>query len=514
MSKINSKIRKIAIVGGGTAGWLAANHMGLEAAKREGLSITVIESPEVPTIGVGEGTVPLIKISLERFGISEAELLLRCEATFKTGIKFINWMERKESKKNNFFYHSFDTPYISGLDPTNYWLSSKICDFSELDKSYLVSENNRSPKLRESPPYKGVVNYAYHFDARKFSDLLSENAIRRFGVIHKKKTITSASLDESGFISSLNYEGGESEDFDFVIDCSGFSSLLIGKLFDVPFVDKCDQILADKALALQVKSDSEDEIFPYTKATAHKAGWIWDIPLATRRGTGFVYSSAHMSEQEAMAEFAGYHGEKFIEGNVRSIPMKAGYRKKFWVKNCAALGLAQGFIEPLEATSIVITDKCAELIASLFPDCRDDIEGRAKQLNLRVEQIWERVIDFVQLHYAISDRRDSRFWCDCTDGVKVSDVLRDRLSLWESFIPNASDFTTGVDFFNRESFLFVVYGMEFPTKPIKSSKDFEMHIENKIKEHFLSSQALSNSLIGQRRWLKEFYNYAKSSGRL
>lgn len=505
------KIKRIAIVGGGTAGWLAANHMGLELSKRAGFSITVIESKDIPIIGVGEGTVSLIRKSLEDFGISEADLLLRCDTTFKLGIKFIDWVLPKEGRKDNFFYHPFDMPYPAGLDATDYWLEHKPCAFSEFTNSYNLAEKNLCPKLRNSPPYRGVANYAYHFDAKKFAELLADNAKSRFGISYKQKTITSARIDEQGFISALNYADGETEEFDFYIDCSGFSALLIGTTLGVKFVDKSAQIVADQALALQVPTDPHADIFPYTKATAHKAGWIWDIPLTTRRGTGFVYSSAHMSEQEAVAEFARYHGADFREANVRKIPMKAGYREKFWQKNCVALGLAQGFVEPLEATSIVITDRCAAIIAKLLPDYQENIEARAQQVNRRVEQIWEKVIDFIQLHYFISDRRDSEFWRDCTEAKKISDALSERLSLWKHSTPTHYDFAAEIEFFQKESFLSVLYGMDYPTRALESADEYKDFVKSKIDEHFQSAEALVNSLMSQRQWFDEFYTYAATA---
>lgn len=505
------KIKKIAIVGGGTAGWLAANHLGLELSTRAGFSITLIESKDIPIIGVGEGTVAVIRKSLESFGINEADLLLRCDTTFKTGIKFIDWVLPKPERKNNFFYHPFDAPYPSGLDATDYWLSNKTCAFSELANSYLVAEKNLCPKLRNSPAYKGVINYAYHFDARKFAELLADNAKRRFGITCKQKTITAASRDEKGFIGSLHYDDGETESFDFYVDCSGFHSFLIGKTFGVNFIDKGDQILADQALALQVATSPTDDIFPYTKATAHSAGWIWDIPLTTRRGTGFLYSSSHMTEQEAVAEFSRYHGSSFRESDLRKIPMKAGYREKFWVNNCVALGLAQGFVEPLEATSIVITDYCASLIAKLLPENTEDIDVRARQINRRVEHIWERVIDFIQLHYLISDRRDSNFWRDCTLTTKISDLLGERLALWKKFPPSYYDFAADIEFFQRESFLSVLYGMDYPTMAIEGAPDYEQFVNGKIDEHFKSAMSMTESLTPQRQWFNEFYRYAASA---
>jgi|SRR5690554_1086961 len=511
---VDMKIKNIAIVGGGTAGWLAANHLGLELSKRAGFNITVIESKDIPIIGVGEGTVAVIRKSLERLGINEAELLLRCDATFKMGIKYIDWMSPKEGGNDNFFYHPFDAPYPSGLDATDFWLANKPCGFSELAKTYIAAEKNLCPKLRNSPPYKGAINYAYHFDAKKFTELLADHAKRRFGIFHKQKTISSATLDEEGFISALHYDDGETEEFDFFIDCSGFNALLIGKTLGVPFVDKNDQVIADKVLALQVATNPEDEIFPYTKATAHTAGWIWDIPLTTRRGTGFVYSSSHMSEQEAVTAFSRYHGDNFCEDNVRKISMRAGYREKFWSKNCISLGLAQGFVEPLESTSIVITDYCASLIAKLLPDCRGDMESRSQQINRRVEYIWERVIDFVQLHYLISDRKDSEFWRDCTEATKVSDLMKERLSLWRNFVPTYYDFSADIEFFQRESFLAVLYGMDYPTRAVEGSDDYNKFVKGKMTEHFSNAESLAGSLIPQRQWFNEFYDYAATAKKM
>ncbi|MBU2884665.1 tryptophan 7-halogenase [Gilvimarinus agarilyticus] len=500
--------KKIAIVGGGTAGWLAANHMGLELGTREGVSITVIESPDIPTIGVGEGTVAVIRNSLEKLGISEAQLLLRCQTTLKMGIKFVDWLAPKSERTDNFFYHPFDPPYPAGVDATDYWLDKGKTGFSQLTKSYRLAEKNLSPKLRGAKPYRGEVGYAYHFDARKFAELLAENARKRFGIHYQQQTVTSANLDEKGYIQSLNYADGNCESFDFYVDCSGFSSLIIGQTLEVPWVDKSEQILPDQALALQVPTAPEADLAPYTTATAHSAGWIWDIPLTTRRGTGFVYSSSHMTEQQAVADFARYHGEDFNENYLRKIPMKTGYRRSFWQKNCVALGLAQGFVEPLEATSIVITDYCAALIARLLPERQEDMPARSQQVNRRVEYIWERVIDFIQLHYCISDRRDSNFWRDCTDRAVMSDVLQERLALWETYTPMLYDFSADIEFFQRESYLCILYGMEYSTRPVGRLSDYDVFVESKIREHAHTVDQLERSLIGQRQWLNELYAYA------
>lgn len=503
------KIKRIAIVGGGNAGWLAANHLGLELFRDPDIEITLIESRDIPVIGVGEGTIPIIRNSLQSFGISEADLLMHCDATFKAGIKFANWMDAKKYGKNNFYYHTFETPYPGGYDLTYYWLGNRsIGSFSRLSESYDIAEGNRCPKRPNSPPYKGVINYAYHFDAAKFATLLSDNAKKRFRIRHIYETIKQVVLHPDGSIKGFQYDSGGYEDFDFYIDCSGFSSLLLGQTLNVPFVDKSDVVLTDSALALQVPNRSDEDIFPYTKAVAHGAGWIWDIPLTTRRGTGFVYSSRHMSDDEALQGFSEYHGMDLSDAHVRKIPMKAGFREKFWEKNCVTLGLAQGFVEPLEATSLFITDFCAGMLARKFPVYQADIALYAKHSNEIATSIWERIFDFIQLHYCISDRRDTQFWRDVTESVERSELLKERLELFKYSIPQRTDFASSFDLFHAESYLWVLYGMDYPTRAPVVSDDVAHRAKQKVMEHREKSKQLADSLMPQHLWLSELKKFA------
>lgn len=494
----------MAIVGGGTAGWLAANHLGVELSRDPHVEITLIESKDIPIIGVGEGTVPLIKDTLKKFGISEVDLLSTCDATFKQGIKFCRWMDTKKHGANHFYYHPFSSPYPSGFDVTNYWLNNKDSfEFSKLSEIYSIAELNKSPKQKSSPPYVGLVDYAYHFNAVKFSDLLAKNAREKYAVKHVFETISRVTLHADESIKGFVYESGNEEEFDFFIDCSGFYSLLIGSTLGVPFLDKSAQILTDTALAIQEPISDTEEIPPYTLATAHEAGWIWDIPLTHRRGIGFVYSSQHMNEIEAIGHFSKYLGRDLQNSNLRKIPMKIGYRESFWRKNCVALGLAQGFVEPLEATSILVTDFSAQLIARNFPKLTDDIPIVSEHCNKAVRYTWERIIDFVQLHYFISDRRDSAFWIDNTEIIDISAVLKERLDMWKIAPPKRSDFSSTFDIFGVENYLFVLYGMGYPTRPgLLNNKE-----ENKSKELILNVQEKSlhmgKSLLSHRFWLNE-----------
>ena len=502
------KIKRIAIVGGGNAGWIAANHLGVELFRDPDIEITVIESKDVPVIGVGEGTIPLICNSLQSFGIGERDLLVQCDATFKTGIKFSNWMDAKKYGKDNFYYHTFEAPYPSGYDFTYYWLGNKsIADYSEFSITYNIAEKNRCPKRKDSPAYKGLVNYAYHFDAAKFSLLLADNAKKRFGIKHIYETIKEVVLHDDGSIKGFQYSSGKHEEFDFYIDCSGFASLLSGKTLNVPFVDKSNQILTDSALALQVSTSPDEDIFPYTRSVAHGAGWIWDIPLTTRRGTGLVYSSRHMSDDEALREFSLYHGRDLETSTVRKIPMKAGYRKNMWEKNCVTLGLAQGFVEPLEATSLFMTDFCASMIAKKFPVNKEEIPLYAKSSNETAQFLWERIFDFIQVHYCISDRRDTQFWCDVTEGVEMSDLLKERLALWQYSSPQRTDFYSAFDFFNTGSYQSVLYGMNYPTRAPMVSEKVGKFAEKAIMEHLTSAKQLADSLMPQRAYFTELKEY-------
>lgn len=498
------KIKRIAIVGGGTAGWLAANHLGVELSRDPEIEITLIESKDIPVIGVGEGTVPQIKATLKKFGISEIDLLASCDATFKQGIKFANWMDAKKHGVNHFYYHPFSSPHPSGFDVTNYWLHNKsLCDYSQLSEIYTLAELNRSPKQISSPPYMGVVDYAYHFNAAKFSDLLARNAREKFSVKHRNETIIQVERQDNGDISALQFASGITEAFDFYIDCTGFAALLIGETLDVPFLNKSNHILTDTALALQEPTPEQEELLPYTLATAHQAGWIWDIPLTNRRGIGFVYSSAFMSEDEAVQQFSHYVGRDLQQANLRRVPMKIGYRERFWEKNCVALGLAQGFVEPLEATSILVTDFCAQLLARSFPHYRDDIPQLADYCNKVVSYTWERVMDFVQLHYLISDRRDSEFWRENTEKTPLSSIMQERLARWKIAAPKRNDFFSTFDIFGVENYLFVLYGMHYPTRPGRLGQVEAERSAILIRELQQKATTSASKLLSHRAWLME-----------
>ncbi len=470
MQSNRSKIAHIVIVGGGTAGWLAASHLAkrLQPNSPTGVKVTFIESPNIPTIGVGEGTVPMMRQTLKDLGISETEFFKTCDATFKQGIKFVDWLDNPTNGHSNYYHHLFDYPHITEFDVTPYWLKGLAGDnrsFADsVSRQGVVCDAERAPKTITTPEYEGKTSYGYHLDANKFSALLCKNAVERHGVTHLKAHVDEITLNDAGEIASvITKEHGEISG-DFFVDCTGFDCLLLGKTLGVPFVDKSDVLFVDHALTIQIPYETEDEVIPsYTISTAMESGWVWDIGLLKRRGVGHVYSSKYISHEEAEKTLRDYVGPMADKYPTRLIEMSIGHREKFWHKNCAALGLAQGFVEPLEATGLLVFDATAKMLAAQFPVHKEDMAVIAKQFNKRIKLSWESVIDFVKLHYYLSRRDDSQFWLDNRKDETTPDSLLERLALWKTQLPSSLDFHNGCEIFTLENYLYVLYGMEFDT---------------------------------------------------
>ncbi|MFY8349680.1 tryptophan halogenase family protein [Pseudoalteromonas sp. SSM20] len=459
-------IQSIIILGGGTAGWLAANHLAinLKPKEQQGVKITVIESPDNPTIGVGEGTVPLMRNTLKEFGISEEQFIKECDVSFKQGIQFDNWMKPVDGKIHS-YYHPFDYPILDN-DSVAAWLQNPEIPFSHaMSRQALLCDNHKSPKAITDPEFAGQAAYGYHLDAYKFSDLLKHHAIENLGVEHLVSHIEDVTLTNNGEINSLISLQGDVFNADFYLDCSGFCSRLLGQALNIPFIEKSDVLFVDKALAIQVPYDSEQPKLPSsTIATACDAGWIWDIALPTRRGIGHVFSSKHCTLDEAKATLANYLNTSVDEINPRLIDMKIGHREKFWHKNCVAIGLSQGFVEPLEATGLLAFDATAKLLAKSFPTNTAQLAQAEKRYNNYVSGLWQGVINFIKMHYAVSDRDDTAFWRDNRDTASWPLELQEKLEHWRTHIPSLYDFERGFDAFRLENYLYVLYGMNYPTK--------------------------------------------------
>ena len=501
---MNKNIQHIVIVGGGTAGWLAANHIGKAVQGNPNYSITVIESPDIPTIGVGEGTVPMMRQTLQSFGIDEDEFIVRCDVSFKQSIQFVNWLDKHKHGANNSYHHLFDFPYPFKQDLTPYWLHSgqgrSFADTVSVQAG--LCQAMLAPKSLQHHPYEGDATYAYHLDARKFAQLLSEHAQKHFGIQYQQHRISEVSLSADGSIAALLTANGQRLTYDFYVDCSGFSSLLLGKALQVPFIDKSAELMIDRALTVQVATDTAQPLPCSTYATAHQAGWIWDIALPHRRGVGFVYASKFMDGMTARRKLLHYLGQPDDDTvQLRDIPMPVGFRQQSWKHNCVALGLAQGFVEPLEATSILMTDYSARLLAASLPSCHTELATLAGQFNQRLEYSWLRVIDFIKLHYVLSDRQDSAFWCAMRQPDTVSPQLTALLQRWRYKVPQSTDFFSKFDVFDVENYLYVLYGMQYPTQSPYLQPDYLHWALQRVEQIDEVRKALCQQLPSHRQLL-------------
>jgi len=500
-------IKNIVVVGGGTAGWLAANHLAkeLKPSAENGISIRLIESPNIPTIGVGEGTVPMMRQSLQYLGISETEFIQSCDVTFKQGIKFVDWVHNPVENKPSYYHHIFDYPNINDVNLTAYWLSldesqrKSFVDTVSLQGQ--ACDLGLAPKTITIPEFQGRTAYAYHLDAGKFADLLTKNAVERLGVELIKDDVVDIPVNGHGEIAHLVTENHGIIEADLYVDCTGFRSLLLGEALGVGFVDKSDVLFADHAVVMQVPYESNDAPIPsYTVSTAKQSGWIWDIGLTTRRGVGHVYASDFISHEQAEDQLRNYVGAQHQEIATRKIKMNIGYREQFWHKNCVAIGLSQGFVEPLEATGLLVFDATSKMLAKQFPSNELDMPLIAEQFNEKVKLSWEKVIDFIKLHYCISKRDDSDFWLANRDVKSIPDSLLARLERWKYQPPTEYDFFSGFEIFNLENYLYVLYGMEYQTDitGISSRFDSLSHAPEYLKEFEAYQKHVLNQLPKHR----------------
>jgi flavin-dependent dehydrogenase len=461
-------VGRILIVGGGTAGWITAGYLArmLGAGTPGGVQISLVESPDIGTIGVGEGTFPTIRRTLQRIGVSETRLVRECGATFKQGIRFENWRHDPAERRSHYMHSFQSTEASSGLDLLPYWLlgaAGSGSSWAEVNTPQkIVSDAARAPKLISHSEFKGPLTYAYHVDAVRLANLLRAVATEA-GVAHVLDTVDAVNLDEGGRIRSVSTRNHAELSADLYIDCSGFRAQLIGQALGVPFKSVRSVLFCDSALAMQVPYGQPDRpVASYTVSTAHEAGWTWDIGLDARRGIGYVYSSAHTDDSRAEDVLRAYVGEAAHGLSARRIRFEAGYREISWHKNCVAIGLSGGFFEPLEATGIILAEVAAATLARLFP-WHGDLDVAARQFNRLMVRRYERALAFIKAHFSLSGRRDSPFWRDNVAAASVPDELHDLLARWRHRVPAEIDFDPNVDMFTESSWQYVLYGMGYET---------------------------------------------------
>jgi flavin-dependent dehydrogenase len=460
--------RSILIVGGGTAGWLTAAYLAkyLGLPGDGNLEITVLESPEIGIIGVGEGTFPTIRETLQFVGIDEARFIRETSATFKQGIRFDNWVRTPEPGKSSHFIHPFEAPYYTeGTSLVSYWLlqdeKTRPPFAQAITIQNRVAEAQRAPKRPHEGEFSGPLNYAYHFDAASLAKVLAERAVE-LGVRHLRGLMTGVVLDESGAIGHVVTQEHGDLTADLYVDCSGFRAELIGKAMGVPFKSVRNQLFTDRAIACKLPYDHPDcPLESYTIAAAHEGGWIWDIGLNGAHGVGCVYSSDHISDDRAAQILSEYTGGKDAGVEVRSIPFEAGYREKQWVKNCVAVGLAGGFLEPLESTGVVLIEAAVGMIAELFPH-NGPVDAPARRFNELITARFDNIVNFLKLHYCLS-QRDEPFWRDNADPASIPERLKELLEQWKYRPPGRFDFILDLESFAFFNYQYILYGMEFKT---------------------------------------------------
>lgn len=419
-------LSNIVIVGGGTSGWLAAS-MLCHYFKRDVCDIHLIESDEIGTIAVGESTVPPFVGLIRRLGIDEDDFIRATEATYKLGIQFDGWHQRNEN-----YFHPFGVigRPIGSHDFYQCWLRARaegyetaLTDFSPCR---VMAEHGRffpPAEARDTPI--GGANYALHVDALSVSRYLRGYAEAR-GLKRIEGKVTGVNRRDDGFIRSVTLASGREIEGDFFIDCTGFKGLLIGQTLGVDSVDWSGYLPCDRAIV--TKTARHTPLLPLTRATAQPCGWSWQIPLQHRMGQGYVYSSRFCSDAAARSTLLRSLGAPALE-EPRVIPFTTGHRREVWKHNCLSVGLASGFVEPLEATSIHLIARGMDFFLRYFPD-RDCDPALIREYNRRMVADYEEVRDFIVLHYSASARDDSPFWQSCKN-IPLPDSLQERMELFK-----------------------------------------------------------------------------------
>lgn len=462
---MDSPVQKVIVVGGGSAGWITAARIAARNGKGpDAVSVVLVESSAIGTIGVGEGTWPTMRNTLRKIGISETRFIRECDAAFKQGAKFVGWTS---GTATDGYYHPLNPPQgATELNLSGHWQARQFAnpaDFADaVDFQAALCEAGLAPKQITTPEYGAVANYAYHLDAGKFATMLRDHAVGALGVTHIVDDVTTVETADNGDIAAVNLKREGRLAGDLFVDCTGFAALLIGGVYGSAFRDCGDVLFADHALAMQVPHESDAApIACHTISTAQKSGWIWDIGLWTRRGIGHVYSSSHTSHDEAEAELRSYIGPQADGLSARRIAIRAGHRETFWSHNCVAIGLSAGFLEPLEASALMLVETAVDCIADRLPRTRAMMAVQAQQFNAAFAHHWRRIIEFLKLHYLLTKRTDTAFWRDNCDPASVPDALRDRLGLWRRHPPSAQDFPHQPEVFSWPSYQYVLHGMGF-----------------------------------------------------
>ena len=438
------KIHKVVIAGGGTAGWMAAASLSKLLGKT--LDITLVESDAIGTVGVGEATIPTLLTLHDLLKIKEQDFVSAVQGTFKLGISFENWRDVGKDYIHSFGFTGQDC-WAAGFQ--HFWLKGKKLgiskEFGEYCNEWLAAKHNRFAVLPNQN-----LNYAYHIDASLYAQFLRKIA-DEYGVVRQEGKIKHVEQDpESGYITALELDSGQRIEGDLFIDCTGFRGLLIEQTLNAGYEDWTHWLPSNSAVAVQTKSVAPP--IPYTRAIARDVGWQWRIPLQHRVGNGIVFSSKHWSDDEAIGVLLNnIEGEPLTEPRV--IKFQTGQRRRHWHKNCIAMGLSSGFIEPLESTSIHLIQRSIIRLMQMFPYDgvrQPDVDEFNNQMNYEIEH----VRDFIILHYHVTERTDTPFWRQCRS-MDIPESLTHRIELFKQ---TGRVFKIPTELFGENSWIQVMLG--------------------------------------------------------
>lgn len=484
---MDNNLKNIVIVGGGTAGWMCAAAFAKLLGNK--YAITLVESDEIATVGVGEATVPMIRLFNNLLGIDEDQFMRETQGTFKLGIEFVNWGKIGDTYMHGFGIFGQDLWTVNFYQ---YWLKmyqlGKAPDIAEYSINRVAARQNKfmraTSEMANSP--LADIAHAFHFDAGLYAQFLRKYSVALGVTRIEGKILDTLIRPEDGHIDAVLLEDGTKIQGDLFIDCSGFRGLLIEGALKTGYEDWTHWLPCDRALA--VPCTSVAELTPYTRATAHSAGWQWRIPLQSRIGNGHVYSSKFMSQDEATAILMNNLDGKAL-AEPRQLQFVTGKRKKFWNKNCVAIGLASGFLEPLESTSIHLIQSAISRLIAFFPD-QGFSQADTDEFNRQADFEFERIRDFIILHYKATERNDSPFWDYCRS-MEIPESLREKIDLYRS---RGRIFREGFDFFAEPSWLQVLHGQGVQPKSYNPLVD--LLSEKEIAEYLAEIQGVIQKCVG------------------
>lgn len=458
-------LQNITIVGGGTTGWLTALTLVTRlqpAVARGDLTIRLVESERIPIIGVGESLSPSMVDTLRQLAIPEDEFIRDTDASFKLAGYFVGWDQADDGRAM-----SWVNPFVgfltAGWEFERYELTGAPYgdgpDYARtISPCREAIEQCKGPRAAGQRSYEQVLRYAYHTNAAAFAPFMRRFAEAR-GVQRIAGDVVGAYRDERGFITRINLAEADSLPVELVIDATGFDSVLHHKIMGVPLEDYSDILLNDRAIVTQLAHADESRIEPATRASALSHGWAFRVPLYSRTGNGYIYSSRFLSDDAAAAEFASHLGKGARAEDMRVIPMRVGRSARSWEGNCIALGLAAGFVEPLEASAIFTVETSVKWLLNYFPDSDFD-PALSDRYNRRVSDLYDEVVDYISLHYHLSRRDDTPYWRAQRGEMQISDRLTENLKVWRHTLPVRADLIS-TNYFDENTYTAAMFGKGF-----------------------------------------------------